>query len=44
VPALVREVPDKAALAMSLIETSSARTSIPMEERRDWQRLVDEFR
>jgi len=44
VPALVREVPDEAALAMSLIENIQREDLNPMEEAAGLQRLVDEFR
>jgi len=44
VPALVREVPDEAALAMSLIENIQREDLNPMEEAAGVQRLVDEFR
>jgi len=44
VPALVREVPDEAALAMSLIENIQRENLNPMEEAAGIQRLVDEFR
>ena len=44
VPALVREVPDDAALAMSLIENIQRENLNPMEEAAGLQRLVDEFR
>ena len=44
VPALVREVPDEAALAMSLIENIQRENLNPMEEAAGVQRLVDEFR
>ncbi len=44
VPALVREVPDDAALAMSLIENIQRENLNPMEEAAGVQRLVDEFR
>jgi ParB family chromosome partitioning protein len=44
VPALVREVPDEAALAMSLIENIQRENLNPMEEAAGLQRLVDEFR
>jgi len=43
VPALVREVPDEAALAMSLIENIQRENLNPMEEAAGLQRLVDEF-
>ena len=44
VPALVREVPDESALAMSLIENIQRESLNPMEEAAGLQRLVDEFR
>jgi ParB family chromosome partitioning protein len=44
VPALVREVADEAALAMSLIENIQRENLNPMEEAAGIQRLVDEFR
>ena len=44
VPALVREVPDEAALAMSLIENIQRENLNPMEEANGLLRLVDEFR
>ena len=44
VPALVREVPDEAALAMALIENIQREDLNPMEEAAGIQRLVDEFR
>jgi ParB family chromosome partitioning protein len=44
VPALVREVADEAALAMSLIENIQRENLNPMEEAAGLQRLVDEFR
>ncbi|MGH8705371.1 MAG: ParB/RepB/Spo0J family partition protein, partial [Burkholderiales bacterium] len=43
VPALVREVPDEAALAMSLIENIQRENLNPIEEAAGLQRLVDEF-
>ena len=43
VPALVREVPDEAALALSLIENIQREDLNPMEEAAGVQRLVDEF-
>ena len=44
VPALVREVPDEAALAMSLIENIQRENLNPMEEAAGMQRLVEEFK
>jgi len=44
VPALVREVPDEAALALSLIENIQREDLNPMEEAAGLQRLVDEFK
>jgi ParB family chromosome partitioning protein len=44
VPALVREIPDDAALAMSLIENIQRENLNPMEEAAGLQRLVDEFK
>ena len=44
VPALVREVPDEAALAMSLIENIQREDLNPLEEATGLQRLVGEFR
>ena len=44
IPALVREVPDETALAMSLIENIQREDLNPMEEASGVQRLVDEFR
>ena len=43
VPALVREVPDDAALAMSLIENIQRENLNPMEEAAGLSRLVEEF-
>jgi ParB family transcriptional regulator, chromosome partitioning protein len=44
VPALVREVPDEAALAMALIENIQREDLNPMEEAGGIQRLVEEFK
>lgn len=44
IPALVREVADESALAMSLIENIQRENLNPMEEAAGVQRLVDEFR
>src|SRR3954471_19648848 len=44
VPALIREVPDDAALAMSLIENIQRESLNPMEEAAGVNRLVDEFK
>jgi ParB family chromosome partitioning protein len=43
IPALVREVPDEAALAMALIENIQREDLNPIEEATGLQRLVDEF-
>jgi len=44
IPALVREVADEAALAMSLIENIQREDLNPMEEAAGLQRLADEFK
>jgi len=44
VPVLVREVPDEAALAMSLVENIQREDLNPLEEASGLQRLVGEFR
>ncbi len=43
VPVLVREIPDDAALAMSLIENIQREDLNPLEEAMGIQRLIDEF-
>ncbi|HEU4854875.1 MAG TPA: ParB/RepB/Spo0J family partition protein [Nitrosospira sp.] len=43
VPALIREVPDEAALAMSLIENIQRENLNPLEEAQGIQRLIREF-
>ncbi len=43
IPAVVRPVPDEAALAMSLIENIQREELTPMEEANALQRLIDEF-
>ncbi len=42
-PCLVREIPDEAALAMSLIENIQRENLNPLEEAAGIQRLIDEF-
>jgi ParB family chromosome partitioning protein len=44
VPAIVREVPNEAALVMALIENIQREDLNPMEEAAGVQRLIDEFR
>ena len=44
IPALVRDVPDNDALAMSLIENIQREDLNPIEEAAGLQRLIDEFR
>ena len=44
VPALVRDVPDNAALAMALIENIQREDLNPIEEATGMQRLIEEFR
>ncbi|HLA36437.1 MAG TPA: ParB/RepB/Spo0J family partition protein [Rhodocyclaceae bacterium] len=43
VPVLIREIPDEAALAMSLIENIQREDLNPLEEAGGVQRLIDEF-
>ena len=43
IPALVKNVPDQAALAVSLIENIQREDLNPLEEARGLQRLIDEF-
>lgn len=43
VPVLIREIPDDAALAMSLIENIQRENLNPLEEAAGIQRLIDEF-
>jgi ParB family chromosome partitioning protein len=43
IPAVVRDVPDKAALAMALIENIQRENLNPMEEANALQRLIDEY-
>ena len=43
IPAVIREVPDEAAVAMALIENIQRENLNPLEEARALQRLVDEF-
>jgi ParB family chromosome partitioning protein len=43
IPAVIREVPDEAALAMALIENIQRENLNPLEEARALARLIDEF-
>ncbi|MAT66521.1 MAG: chromosome partitioning protein ParB [Gammaproteobacteria bacterium] len=43
IPAVIREVPDRAAIAMALIENIQRENLNPMEEARALQRLLQEF-
>ncbi len=43
IPAIVRDVPDAAAIAMALIENIQRENLSPMEEANALQRLIDEF-
>src|SRR5438045_1012786 len=43
IPALVRKVPDQAALALALVENIQREDLNPLEEANGLQRLVDEF-
>jgi len=43
IPALVRDVPDRAAIAMALIENIQRENLNPLEEANALQRLIDEF-
>jgi len=43
VPAVIRKVPDEAAVAMSLIENIQRENLNPLEEARALERLIDEF-
>ena len=43
VPVIVREIPDKAAIAMALIENIQREDLNPMEEAQALQRLIEEF-
>ncbi|HWS02204.1 MAG TPA: ParB/RepB/Spo0J family partition protein [Gammaproteobacteria bacterium] len=43
IPAVIREVPDRAAIAMSLIENIQRENLNPLEESRALQRLIQEF-
>ena len=44
IPCLIRKVPDRAAIAMALIENIQRENLNPMEESRALQRLIDEFK
>ncbi len=44
IPCVVRQVPDRAAIAMALIENIQRENLNPMEESRALQRLIDEFK
>lgn len=43
IPAVVRDVPDRAAIAMALIENIQRENLNPLEEARALERLIDEF-
>ena len=43
IPAVIREVPDQAAIAMALIENIQREDLNPLEEARALERLIDEF-
>ncbi len=44
IPCVIRNVPDRAAIAMALIENIQRENLNPMEESRALQRLIDEFK
>jgi ParB family chromosome partitioning protein len=44
VPAIIREVPDEAAIAMALIENIQREDLNPLEEARAFERLISEFK
>lgn len=44
IPCVIRKVPDRAAIAMALIENIQRENLNPMEEARALQRLIDEFK